>query len=476
MNTQNVQGTLMALCDDPATTSVGQQWAATKPLPRVPIYVTANDLSCLYAPLVREGRMEKFFFQPTRDETAELLARLFGPGLGPGGAASLLSAFPSQPLDFFAAIKSRLVDHEVSAWIRATGVGAMGVALLGEEAEYANDPISTWSSRKRVTIADPSDGSAGDARTSSSELLESAVQAGLELAREQQLVLDINLVREYMPGVAETDGGQPNTAGRRGAHSRRDIGWRRGTEGRLPPPPPTQPVPSIMSEELRSYWEHLASNTVVSSKEEPVASVSGSGESDGASPRHSSAAEVAAANAAASSASELRGWPVLSPDQVHTAMHDGSASVLDVRSIREWDWGKIKGATHCPIVLATGSSMSPGTRPNPDFLKLVAAKFPVKARPLVVYGSTVAVDAAGGAPAVAAKGVFVSKALSLSGGEDFVAAAVEALRAAGYEDVSELGGRYGAWDLAYRPDGRRREKGKWADKSSGELEWWTASN
>lgn len=37
-------------------------------------------------------------------------------------------------------------------------------------------------------------------------------------------------------------------------------------------------------------------------------------------------------------------------------------------------------------------------------------------------------------------------------------------------------GGYRAWDLAYRPDGRKRERGNWADKSSGELEWWTASN
>lgn len=33
-----------------------------------------------------------------------------------------------------------------------------------------------------------------------------------------------------------------------------------------------------------------------------------------------------------------------------------------------------------------------------------------------------------------------------------------------------------AWDLAYRPDGRRRAKGNFRDTTSGELEWWTASN
>lgn len=109
----------MALCDDPGMVSTGQSWeAASKRRPRVPIFVTANDLSCLFAPLVRDGRMDKFFFQPTREETVELIARLFEPDLGQAAAAELLKAFPGQPLDFFSAVKSRLADEVVGAWIR----------------------------------------------------------------------------------------------------------------------------------------------------------------------------------------------------------------------------------------------------------------------------------------------------------------------------------------------------------------------
>ena len=46
---QNLQGSLMALCDDPSAVSTGQSWAGVRQRGRVPIYVTANDLSCLYA-------------------------------------------------------------------------------------------------------------------------------------------------------------------------------------------------------------------------------------------------------------------------------------------------------------------------------------------------------------------------------------------------------------------------------------------
>ncbi len=45
-------GELMNLCDNPHSVSVGQEWAAVRPRGRVPIFVTANDLSLLYA--VRE--------------------------------------------------------------------------------------------------------------------------------------------------------------------------------------------------------------------------------------------------------------------------------------------------------------------------------------------------------------------------------------------------------------------------------------
>ena len=42
-------GELMNLCDNPHSVSVGQEWAAVRPRGRVPIFITANDLSLLYA-------------------------------------------------------------------------------------------------------------------------------------------------------------------------------------------------------------------------------------------------------------------------------------------------------------------------------------------------------------------------------------------------------------------------------------------
>ncbi len=124
---------------------------------------------------------------------------------------------------------------------------------------------------------------------------------------------------------------------------------------------------------------------------------------------------------------------------------------------------------HLPVVLATGSSLSPTISPNTRFTEQVLSKFPDRSRPLIVYAS----GAAGGGSKEeeedlpGGKGAFVSRVQDMSGGMDLCGLAVEALRGAGYTAVSELAGGYKAWDLVIRPDGRRREKGKWADQSSG---------
>ncbi|KAH9314366.1 hypothetical protein KI387_022993, partial [Taxus chinensis] len=61
VNNQIVMGTLMNLADNPTRVSIGQDWRESDITNRVPIIVTGNDFSTLYAPLIRDGRMEKFY-------------------------------------------------------------------------------------------------------------------------------------------------------------------------------------------------------------------------------------------------------------------------------------------------------------------------------------------------------------------------------------------------------------------------------
>ena len=62
VNNQIVAGTLMNLSDNPTRVSIGQKWRESDVTNRVPIIVTGNDFSTLYAPLIRDGRMEKFYW------------------------------------------------------------------------------------------------------------------------------------------------------------------------------------------------------------------------------------------------------------------------------------------------------------------------------------------------------------------------------------------------------------------------------
>ncbi|XP_024976711.1 ribulose bisphosphate carboxylase/oxygenase activase 1, chloroplastic isoform X2 [Cynara cardunculus var. scolymus] len=61
VNNQIVVGTLMNLSDNPTRVSIGQDWRESDITNRIPIIVTGNDFSTLYAPLVRDGRMDKFY-------------------------------------------------------------------------------------------------------------------------------------------------------------------------------------------------------------------------------------------------------------------------------------------------------------------------------------------------------------------------------------------------------------------------------
>jgi len=65
VNTQLVNGTLMNIADNPTDVQLPGSYE-TQPINRVPIIVTGNDFSTLYAPLIRDGRMEKFYWEPGR--------------------------------------------------------------------------------------------------------------------------------------------------------------------------------------------------------------------------------------------------------------------------------------------------------------------------------------------------------------------------------------------------------------------------
>jgi hypothetical protein len=87
-----VNATLMNIADNPTNVQLPGSYDDT-PLHRVPIVVTGNDFATLYAPLVRDGRMEKFYWEPSREDKIGIVDGIFSdPADQSGDALAQLSA------------------------------------------------------------------------------------------------------------------------------------------------------------------------------------------------------------------------------------------------------------------------------------------------------------------------------------------------------------------------------------------------
>jgi ribulose bisphosphate carboxylase small subunit len=97
----------------------------------VPIIVTGNDFGTLYAPLVRDGRMEKFYWEPNRDDRLKIAQGIFETdGLSPSEVEQLVNHFDGQSIDFFGALRSRIYDEQVLAFIQSIGFDKVGSRLV----------------------------------------------------------------------------------------------------------------------------------------------------------------------------------------------------------------------------------------------------------------------------------------------------------------------------------------------------------
>lgn len=181
VNTQLVNATLMNIADHPTNVQLPGSYDA-EPIRRVPIVVTGNDFGTLYAPLTRDGRMEKFYWQPTVAERLEIVAGMLADtGIDRPEVAALIEAFPEQAIDFFGAIKSRAYDAQVRDLIQAIGVEQISKRL-------ATNPAAAQLGRP-------------DFR------LETLRAIGAELLAEQHHIQELHLAQQYNP---HHDSGEPS--------------------------------------------------------------------------------------------------------------------------------------------------------------------------------------------------------------------------------------------------------------------------
>ena len=122
VNTQLVNNTLMNIADNPTNVQLPGSYDETE-IQRVPIIVTGNDLSTLYAPLIRDGRMEKFYWEPDRSDRIGIVGGIFAPdGLSSQDVTMLVDTFPHQAIDFFGAVRAQIYNEQIRDFIDAVGI------------------------------------------------------------------------------------------------------------------------------------------------------------------------------------------------------------------------------------------------------------------------------------------------------------------------------------------------------------------
>ena len=155
VNNQMVTGTLMAICDNPNRVAPpGYEWRENDENRRVPLIVTGNDLSTVFAPGLRDGRMEKFYWQPTLEDLVNILWQMYKEdGMQYSDMVTLLDVFPNQSLDFFGALRAATYDNQIREWIKKDVIDGdisdandnlknMGRRLLAKEGLPKFEPVT----------------------------------------------------------------------------------------------------------------------------------------------------------------------------------------------------------------------------------------------------------------------------------------------------------------------------------------------
>jgi len=180
VNNQMVNATLMNIADSPTNVQLPGLYNKEE-IPRVPIIVTGNDFSTLYAPLIRDGRMEKFYWAPTREDRIGVCKGIFREDkVSDEDVTKLVDQFPGQSIDFFGALRARVYDDEVRKWVSGIGVENIGKSLVNSKngPPTFDKPVMT---------------------------METLMSYGLLLVKEQENVKRVQLANEYLSSASLGD-------------------------------------------------------------------------------------------------------------------------------------------------------------------------------------------------------------------------------------------------------------------------------
>jgi len=195
VNNQMVNATLMNIADNPTNVQLPGVYK-NETIPRVPIVCTGNDFSTLYAPLIRDGRMEKYYWNPTREDRIGVCMGIFQEdAVDRNDIEVLVDTFPGQSIDFFGALRARVYDDKVREFISGIGVENIGKRLINSREgkvefdrpsmtldiliKYGKFLVEEQDNVKRVQLADAYMAGAELAGTGGSSLPEGYKAGGL---------------------------------------------------------------------------------------------------------------------------------------------------------------------------------------------------------------------------------------------------------------------------------------------------------
>lgn len=145
VNLQYIIGNLMHLCDSPSRVMVDRRMLPEKilyflkapdsrefeaPTIRIPIFFTGNDLTKLYPPLIRAGRMTVFKWLPTENEKLNIIAEILQPNLDMSETRQLIKEctrmslehnIDNLPISFYSSLKSKALDCSILETIKEDG-------------------------------------------------------------------------------------------------------------------------------------------------------------------------------------------------------------------------------------------------------------------------------------------------------------------------------------------------------------------
>ena len=132
VNHQDILAFLMHIADNPHfIENVGS-------VHRVPIFFTGNDFERLYTPLMREGRANRFIWEPTREEKISIVTHIL-PSRSWIMAERLVDLHPEEKISFF----SNLVASKTMERLSALSCGVVFKYVL-TNSDYRNELYSHY--------------------------------------------------------------------------------------------------------------------------------------------------------------------------------------------------------------------------------------------------------------------------------------------------------------------------------------------